>query len=452
VTAVLWTSIGILALALALALRLLRRSGETRVGALAALVALAGAGQGAFLVAYAGRPLGLDAASAAALAGLAAGVAALFAVRAFAVTLEELELAEALHWGSMQGVRAVTELAADRRGLLDERLHSLLELGCERFGLEIGLVSRILGERYELRALRAPDGFPVEAGSVLRLGDTLCRHTAAGGRPLALEQVSEAPWARPPGTDPLGLEAYLGTPVAAGDRRYGTLVFASRSPAAQRFTASHKDLLALMAQWISVELERQAAPAAAERRPDPRDLPSAPRERRLGRRARPGIDVDEVLRRVERRIRDLVEPRVRLRVQAGAGPCRARDPGIPLESLLLTLVGHAVDAMPAGGTLTLAGASLAGDATPYVTLSVSHTGRGPDAEALARAFDPGRAEARDGLALARLVRALRRGGGDLSAQVDPARGSTFTVFLPATADARAVAPLRAPPPPPTAPR
>jgi len=443
-TAILWGAIGIDALALALALRLLRRTGEIRAGALAALVALAGLSQAALLAALGGRPLGLDAASAAAVAGLGASVASLFAVRALAATLEELELAEALHWGSMQGVRAVTELAADRRGRLDERLDSLLELGCERFGLEIGLVSQILGERYEVRALRAPEGFAVAGGSTLRLADTICRHTAPGDRPLAIERVSEASWARPEGSDPLGLEAYLGAPVAAGGRPYGTLVFASRGPAPQRFTASHKDLLALMGQWISVELERHAAPAH-------RELPALPRGRLAARRRGAGVDVNEVLRRVERRIRDLVEPRVRLVVQAAAGARRARDTGVPLESLLLTLVGHAVEAMPTGGTLTLSGASLAGDAAPYLTLSVSHTGRGPDAEALARAFDPGRAGARDGLALARLVRALRRGGGDLSAQVDPARGSTFTVFLPAAgADPRASAPLRAPSAPPPA--
>src|SRR5262245_63848046 len=115
-TAILWGAIGIDALALALALRLLRRTGEIRAGALAALVALAGLSQAALLAALGGRPLGLDAASAAAVAGLGASVASLFAVRALAATLEELELAEALHWGSMQGVRAVTELAADRRG------------------------------------------------------------------------------------------------------------------------------------------------------------------------------------------------------------------------------------------------------------------------------------------------------------------------------------------------
>jgi signal transduction histidine kinase len=105
--------------------------------------------------------------------------------------------------------------------------------------------------------------------------------------------------------------------------------------------------------------------------------------------------------------------------------------------------------MPTGGTLTLEAGSLAGDSARFATLSVAHTGRGPDAQSLARAFDPVRAGARGGLALAGLVRALRRGGGDLSVEVDPARGATFTVFLPAVpAEARARAEARPAPPPP----
>jgi signal transduction histidine kinase len=453
VSAVLWASIAVLAVALVESLRLLRRSGEARVGVLAALVLLLGLGAGALLVAQGSRPLALDAPSAAALAALGASAAAWLGVRALAATLEELELAEALHWGSMQGVRALTGLAADRRGGLDERLASLLDLGRDRFGLEVGWLARLEGGRFELRALRAPEEFPVAAGDALDLTETVCRLTAAAERPIAVERVSEAAWARPPGRDPLGLEAYLGALVTAAGRPWGTLVFASRSPAAQRFTASHKDLLALMAQWAGFELERDgSAPARAEARESAPLAAAPPAPRRGARRDRAGIDVDEVLRRVERRIRELVEPRVRLRVQTGAEPAKARDPGVPLESLLLTLVGHSVDAMPTGGTLTLSAASLAGDAARYVTLSVAHTGRGPDADALARAFDPGRSRARDGLGLASLVRALRRGGGDLSVEVDPARGSTFTVFLPADPrPVRAADPARgavAPPPPP----
>jgi signal transduction histidine kinase len=451
VTAALLLSIGILAVGLALCLRVLRRTGELRASLLATLLCLLALGQGALLAAWRGRPLAADLPSAAALAGLAAAVAALLVVRALATTLEELERAEGAHWGSMQGVRALTELAAHRGGERGERLAALLELGCERFGLEVGLLSRIGGDRYELHALRAPTGFRSSAGSVLRLDETLCRLAFASRRPVAVEHASHTPWARPPGGDPLGLEAYLGAPVATGGRPFGTLAFASARPRARRFTASEKDLLALMAQWVGFELERagdgerrsigaasevtasearseaKRSDAGPEARGERERAANEPRARQARLRAR-GVDVNEALLRVESRIRDLVGPRVRLVVRAKAERALARDPGLPLESLLLTLVGQAVEAMPGGGTLTLCSGDLS---FGYLTLSVAHTGRGPDAEALARAFDPARGGARDVLGLASLVQALRRGGGDLSVEVDPARGTSSTVFLPA---------------------
>jgi signal transduction histidine kinase len=450
VTAVLWAQVALSGLAAAWAVRLLWRTGEMRVAVLAVLAVLLGLAGGALLAGAGGRPLAADATSAAALAALGAAAAAVLAVRAFAATLDELELAEALHWGSMQGVRAVTELAAEQRGKLDERLAALLELGCERFGLEVGIVSRVHEDRYEIRALRAAEGFPAARGEILSLAATVCRHTFASERPVAVERIAEAAWARPSGDDPLGFEVYLGAPVTVGGRLFGTLAFASRSRGVQRFTASHKDLVALMAQTAGVEIERELAQAARDAgREAPVAMPP-PGPHRLARRAAAGADLHAVLRRVEHRIRDLVEPRVRLVVKAGAGATRVRNSGVPLESLILTLVGYAVEAMPTGGTLTLAAGSLAGEGARYATLAVSHTGRGPDAAALARAFGPGPAGAGEGLALAGLVRALRRGGGDLSVEVDPSRGATFTVFLPlaATGARPTPAPRAVPPAPP----
>jgi len=433
VTAVLAASIGILAWVFVAALRLVRRSGEARAGILAVLAALQGLAVGALLAVAWRRPLDFDAASGAALATLGASLATLLTLRAFAATLEELDLAEALHWGSMQGVRAVTQLAAEPRGELAERLAALLELGCDRFGLEVGFLSRIEGEQQEIRALRAPAGFPLAVGARLPLGSTLCRQTLAGRHPLAVEQISAAAWARPANGDPLGFEAYLGAAVTAGERPFGTLVFASQSGTARRFTASHKDLLALMAHWAGVEIERWEQPRAGAGTPvlrEPTPIGVPPRRVRA---RRAGVDLNEVLHRVERRIRDLAPPRVRLVVRGSESPVIARHPGLPPESLLLTLVGHAIDAMQGAGTLTLSSEHLAADASRWVALRVSHTGRGPDAGDLARAFAAGRGSSRDALALAHLVRALRRGGGDLSVEVDPKRGATFTVFLPAIA-------------------
>jgi signal transduction histidine kinase len=54
------------------------------------------------------------------------------------------------------------------------------------------------------------------------------------------------------------------------------------------------------------------------------------------------------------------------------------------EEALLCLIGNALDAMPAGGTLRLAAASAGGE----VTLQVEDTGPGMAPAALARAYEP----------------------------------------------------------------
>jgi signal transduction histidine kinase len=79
-----------------------------------------------------------------------------------------------------------------------------------------------------------------------------------------------------------------------------------------------------------------------------------------------------------------------------------------------------------------------------VTISLSETSGAVDADALARVFDheerpaekPGALpDAAGQLPLSTVYRMLQRAGGDLSVEVEPGQGSTFTVFLPLAEEA-----------------
>ena len=102
-----------------------------------------------------------------------------------------------------------------------------------------------------------------------------------------------------------------------------------------------------------------------------------------------------------------------------------------LELALLNLVTNAVDAMPDGGTLTLA----ATNAGPRVRIDVSDTGTGIDGAILPRLFEPwvttkpaGRGTGL-GLTITRdLITSL---GGTITVSTVPGRGTTFTIELPA---------------------
>jgi signal transduction histidine kinase len=109
-----------------------------------------------------------------------------------------------------------------------------------------------------------------------------------------------------------------------------------------------------------------------------------------------------------------------------------------LELALLNLVSNAFDAMPAGGTLTLAAVNV-GD---RVRIDVRDTGTGIDPSVLPRLFEPwvttkpaGRGTGL-GLSITRdLIASL---GGTITVSTALRQGTTFTIELPAAASAASI--------------
>ncbi len=125
-----------------------------------------------------------------------------------------------------------------------------------------------------------------------------------------------------------------------------------------------------------------------------------------------------------------------------------------LENALLNLAVNARDAMPAGGTLTLAaraaeisdGAS--GQAAPgaYVCLTVTDTGAGMDQATLARAMEPffttkdvGKGT---GLGLSMIHGMAEQIGGRLNLRSEPGKGTAAELWLPVAGKAADVNPAK----------
>lgn len=149
--------------------------------------------------------------------------------------------------------------------------------------------------------------------------------------------------------------------------------------------------------------------------------------------------------------------RVHADVAAGLPPLLA-DKG-QLETVLLNLATNARDAMPGGGTLTLAaapeqitdGVNSAGRKSElpsgcYVRLSVSDTGTGMSAAVRARVTEPffttKPAGQGTGLGLAMANGFAEQSGGRLAIESQPGQGTTVTLWLPqATAVSEAANPV-----------
>ena len=116
-----------------------------------------------------------------------------------------------------------------------------------------------------------------------------------------------------------------------------------------------------------------------------------------------------------------------------------------LEQVLINLAANGRDAMPEGGVLRIATMNTACDAAfvrahrgaepgAYVAMSVSDTGHGMDEATAAQVFEPfyttKAGHEGTGLGLATVHDIVTRGGGFITLETAPERGSTFTAYFP----------------------
>jgi two-component system cell cycle sensor histidine kinase/response regulator CckA len=159
------------------------------------------------------------------------------------------------------------------------------------------------------------------------------------------------------------------------------------------------------------------------------------------------LDLNRLVADLEPMLRRLMgeDKLVVLDLSSGLGHVRA-DPG-SLEQVIVNLAINARDAMPSGGTLTVAtrGETVGGNPRrhpdgpppgPHVVLSVADTGHGMDQGTRAKVFEPffttkdvGQGT---GLGLAVVQGIVNQSGGTIRLESAVGRGTTFEIYLPET--------------------
>jgi PAS domain S-box-containing protein len=201
-------------------------------------------------------------------------------------------------------IRALYEVTAAQDLSFDQRLQRLLELGCQWFGLDIGLLGRIEANRYEVIAThsaikgkpgnntgvnletpqaqvllhsmlqepqqnensRKQDNLvpPPSKAAVFNWDSTNCQHIWQAAGLVTLESTLAAQLYDYPVESTAMMEAYLRSSVTVAGKIYGTLGFWSCQKRSQNFKAVERELLKLMARWIGGEIERQQAADALQ--------------------------------------------------------------------------------------------------------------------------------------------------------------------------------------------
>jgi len=156
---------------------------------------------------------------------------------------------------SEASIRALYEITLSSNDF-EQCVQNLLKTGRQEFGLEIGVLSRIKGDSYEVLAAQFSNDVTIK-GMTFSLKQTYCHEVVKTQKLLCLIAAGTTQWAGHPCYKNLKLETYLGVPVFVQGEIYGTLSFASYSPRQQTCKSMHKEFLRLMAQWVGSEIERQ---------------------------------------------------------------------------------------------------------------------------------------------------------------------------------------------------
>ncbi|WP_049929049.1 PAS domain S-box protein [Halopiger goleimassiliensis] len=151
--------------------------------------------------------------------------------------------------------RAVHEITSDTDASSEAKIRRLLELGCERLGVESGFVARIDEERGDYEVERAV-GDLVEEGLETDLERTYCRDAIDAEDILTLYNAPEQGYADHPGYEDAGIGCYVGGRIEVDGELYGTVCFVDREPRSA-FSGPERTFVDLVTRWVSHVYDRR---------------------------------------------------------------------------------------------------------------------------------------------------------------------------------------------------
>lgn len=151
-------------------------------------------------------------------------------------------------------IRRLYEITTHQEEGIGSQIKKLLALGCERFNLDIGILSKVTNNNYQIEQVCCPEAVGLKIGDCFKLGETYCDVTLKSNIPTAFEHVKYSRINKHPAYKAFQLESYIGITIKVNNEVFGTLNFSSPEPFDRAFSPVDIDALQIMASWLSYAL------------------------------------------------------------------------------------------------------------------------------------------------------------------------------------------------------
>lgn len=154
-------------------------------------------------------------------------------------------------------IRDLYKVSSNRFFDFNEKIDRILSLGCDRFSLPYGILSKIdlNDQTYQVTHLFTQLGEVADDRMLMPLADTFSSIVVETLAPIAIDDIENSDLLGHPAHSILTLRGYICAPVFVNNELFGTLNFSGPEPSNSPFSQSDKDLISLMAQWVGSEME-----------------------------------------------------------------------------------------------------------------------------------------------------------------------------------------------------
>ncbi|EAY25326.1 PAS domain S-box protein [Microscilla marina ATCC 23134] len=146
-------------------------------------------------------------------------------------------------------------ITSDISGNLEAQLSQVLEFATRLLGLEVGIISKITENEYQVYSVYPSDD-TIAVGQLFPLDKVYCEITLREDKIIAFHSVLDTPYSSHPCYAQFQTLAYIGVPVRLDGEIFGTLSFSSTQSLSKAFSQGDKDFILLLAEWIGGALSR----------------------------------------------------------------------------------------------------------------------------------------------------------------------------------------------------